>query len=234
MKTPPLFLTLSGIIACLFFVSSCTFYDGSVTGNAALAEANYRYVGNVSASNKCVYVFHIGGNSKEAQITELKDNLRKRYPLRDGLAWANVSLEMKSGFYILFDVRKAVLSADIVDFWPDTNSAYAAYNGYYLNKSTFIPVPATANFATVRRDSLYNRLTLAAARKNNMENIQLKSLEFDQTRVNTEVVIYIANQPVRGIIFKKDFDTVYIAYLDRYGEVAYTMRRFGLYLTDQP
>lgn len=230
MKSPFVLTFSLFLMACMFLFTGCTFYDGSITGNAALANANYRYVGNITASNQCVYVFHLGGNSKESQITALKDNLRNKYPLRDGLAWANVSLEMKSGFYVLFDVRKAILTADIVDFWPDTNTTYADYNGYYLNKSTFIPVPATANFGTVNRDSLYERLSFAAARKSNLWNVPLQPVAFADAKVNSEVVIYIANKAVRGIIFKKDFDTVYIAYLNEYGEVDYTMRRFGMYL----
>jgi hypothetical protein len=56
------------------------------------------------------------------------------------LAWANVTAGMKTGFYVIFDKRKATLTADIIDFWPDTNTANSAYNGYYFNDSIFIPV----------------------------------------------------------------------------------------------
>jgi hypothetical protein len=196
-------------------------YNGNITGNAQLSGNNFRYVGKVAASNKCVYVFHWGGNVKETQITALKDELLKRYPLRNGLAWANVSLEMKTGFYILWDVRKAILTADIVDFWPDTNTLFSAYNGYYLNDTTYIPVAQNIETYTVTsQDSLMQRLLFMNAQIKHIDHKKLTRQKLSEITINSEVIFFKNKKPYRGIIISADYDyfTAVVAFLDEFGK----------------
>jgi hypothetical protein len=214
-------------------------YNGNITGNAQLSGNNFRYVGKVAASNKCVYVFHWGGNAKETQITALKDELRKRYPLRNGLAWANVSLEMKTGFYILWDVRKAILTADIVDFWPDTNTLFSAYNGYYLNDTTFIPVAQSIETYTVpSQDSLMQRLLFMNARKQLVDTKKLTRLKSNKILTNTEVIFLRNDKPYLGIVISVDYDffTGVVAFLDEFGKLKIVkddMRNFFTYTSSK-
>lgn len=219
-------------IIALFFIftlllNGCAIHDGQITGNAALSGNNYRYVGKVAATNKCVYVFFWGGNEKKAQISELKENLQKRYPLRNGLAWANVSVEMKTGFYILFDVRKAVLTADIVDFWPDTNTAFAAYNGYYYNDTTFIPVPNNLrNFTTANQDSLTQKLMFMNARQQNIDPKKIEFFAQNDIHIYSEVLIFMDDKPFFGIVLWPDVYGAEIGYLNEYGQYKTTKKDF--------
>ncbi len=212
------------LIVILFGVqllTSCAVYNGNITGNAQLSGNNFRYVGNVAASNKCVYVFHWGGNAKETQITALQNELQQRYPLRNGLAWANVSLEMKTGFYILWDVRKAILTADIVDFWPDTNTTFSAYNGYYLNDTTFIPVPKKIETYTVAsQDSLMQRLLFMNARKQLVDTKKLTKQKRSEILINSEVIFLRNEKPYQGIVISVDYDyyAAVVAILDEFGK----------------
>jgi len=208
------------ILLAMLFLSSCAIYNGNITGNAQLSGNNFRYVGKVAVSNKCVYVFHWGGNAKETQITALKEELQQRYPLRNGLAWANVSIEMKTGFYILWDVRKAILTADIVDFWPDTNTAFSAYNGYYLNETTFIPVPKNlGTYATIKQDSILQKLLFLNAQKQHTDYKNLKLIAENEINPGTQVLIKIKGKYVYGIV-QNSFDySVIVAYLNNYGEL---------------
>lgn len=224
MTTP--FFSRSKLIIILLgiqLLTSCAVYNGNITGNAQLGSNNFRYVGKVSASNKCVYVFHWGGNAKETQITALKNELQQRYPLRNGLAWANVSLEMKTGFYILWDVRKAILTADIVDFWPDTNTTFDAYNGYYLNDTTFIPVPQKIETLTkASQDSLIPRLLFMNARK--QQHVDIKKLaqqKRSEILVNSEVIFLRNDKSYLGIVISVDneFFTAVVAFLDEFGKL---------------
>lgn len=223
MVTP--FFSKFRLIVILFSVqllTSCAVYNGNITGNAQLSGNNFRYVGKVAASNKCVYVFHWGGNAKETQITALKDELQQRYPLRNGLAWANVSLEMKTGFYILWDVRKAILTADIVDFWPDTNTAFPAYNGYYLNDTTFIPVPPKMETYTVAiQDSLTPRLMFMNARIQHIDLEKLTRQQRSEILINSEVIFFKNEKPYPGIVISVDneFFTAVVAFLDEFGKL---------------
>lgn len=224
MITP--FFSKFRLIVILFgiqFIASCAVYNGNITGNAQLGCNNFRYVGKVSASNKCVYVFHWGGNAKETQITALKNELQQRYPLRNGLAWANVSLEMKTGFYILWDVRKAILTADIVDFWPDTNTTFAAYNGYYLNDTTFIPVPPKIEtYTKASQDSLIPRLLFMNARKQQLVDIKkLAQQKRSEILVNSEVIFLRNEKSYLGIVISVDneFFTAVVAFLDEFGKL---------------
>lgn len=223
MITP--FFSKFRLIVILFgiqFITSCAVYNGNITGNAQLSGNNFRYVGNVAASNKCVYVFHWGGNAKETQITALKNELQQRYPLRNGLAWANVSLEMKTGFYILWDVRKAILTADIVDFWPDTNTTFAAYNGYYLNDTTFIPVPQKIETHTLAgQDSLMQRLLFMNARKQLVDTKKLTQQKRSEILVNSEVIFLRNEKSYQGIVISVDneFFTAVVAFLDEFGKL---------------
>lgn len=237
----PFFSKFSLIITLLGIqlLTSCAVYNGNITGNAQLSGNNFRYVGKVAASNKCVYVFHWGGNAKETQITALKDELRKRYPLRNGLAWANVSLEMKTGFYILWDVRKAILTADIVDFWPDTNTLFSAYNGYYLNDTTFIPVAQSIETYTVpSQDSLMQRLLFMNARKQLVDTKKLTRLKSNKILTNTEVIFLRNDKPYLGIVISVDYDffTGVVAFLDEFGKLKIVkddMRNFFTYTSSK-
>lgn len=240
MITP--FFSKSKLIIILFgiqLLTSCAVYNGNITSNAQLGNNNFRYVGNVSASNKCVYVFHWGGNAKETQITALKNELQQRYPLRNGLAWANVSLEMKTGFYILWDVRKAILTADIVDFWPDTNTTFAAYNGYYLNDTTFIPVPQKKETYTVAsQDSLIPRLLFMNARKQPVDIKKLTQQKRSEILTNSEVIFLRNGKTYLGIVVSVDneFFTAVVAFLDEFGKLKIVkddMRSFFTYTTSK-
>jgi hypothetical protein len=132
---------------CLFVSASLLFACasvniGSVTGNAALSSNNFRYVGTVSATSTSTYVLGIGGMNKQNQVEMLRKELATLYPLRGGLAWANVGVSFSNSYYIFFNQRVATLTLDLVDFWPDTNASYKGFEGYYLIPDSFIVISA--------------------------------------------------------------------------------------------
>lgn len=207
-------LKLSSLIVGLsIFLNSCAFHDGTMSGNAALSNANFRQVGAIEASNKCVYVFGLGGNAKAAQITALKQQLQKQFPLRNGLAWANVSLEMKTGFYVLFSARKATLAADIIDFWPDTNTTYSAYNGYYLNDSSYIYVPQQLKMETRNTDLLFDILKILSATKDRNTISKLTLSEVYELTKNTEVAFNYRKKLYKGIVLNTETSNTELKYV---------------------
>jgi len=215
------------VVLQTLLIAGCAVHNGQITGNAALSGNNYKYVGTVSASNSCTYVFHWGGNAKKAQLRELKEKLQQRYPMRDGLAWANVTTEIKTGFYVIFDKRKATLTADIIDFWPDTNTTNAAYNGYYFNDSTFILIPVPIRNYTMK-DSLEMKLFKLNAEKQKRNTEPLLPLHYNNYAINREMIFYLKKQKTIGIIQSLDSATLRacLAYLDNEGNVKITYRNF--------
>jgi hypothetical protein len=126
-------------IASLSFSGCTTLHSGIIQGNANLSGNDFRYAGRVSASNRTVYVLGMGGAAKQNQVEQLREELLTKYPLRSGLAWANVGVTYRSTDYLfLVVVNRATLVLDIIDYWPDTNTLHSDYTGYYLNPSKFI------------------------------------------------------------------------------------------------
>ena len=202
MKTKKNCLTLLLLLAVFIALNSCTsIYNGNIAGSTVISNGPYRHVGTVSVSNRCVYVFHIGGSGKNSQIIKLKEDLQKRYPLRYGLAWTNVAVEMKTGFLVLWDVRKATLSVDLIDFWPDTNTTYANYKGYYFNDSVYIPIPQSiAQINTNKTDSITSRLTfLNASKKNAFLNKFVKVNPFEDV-LGKEIFVYYRGKLTYGVV----------------------------------
>jgi hypothetical protein len=111
---------------------------GQLSGNAALSGNNFRYAGTVSATNTATYVFGIGGIKIGNQVDKLREELAYQYPMRSGLAWANVSVTFSTSQYLFVHQRQATITLDLIDYWPDTIQAYSGYNGYYLKPGMFI------------------------------------------------------------------------------------------------
>ena len=105
------------------FLQSCAFYNGTMTGNAAISDANFTVAGFASGTARCTYVFGIGGLKKDGLVLEAKRNMYNTYPLAPGQAFANVTVDFKRGYYILFARTVCTITADIIDFneMPSSN-----------------------------------------------------------------------------------------------------------------
>jgi len=125
---------------------------------------------------------------------------------------------MKTGFYVIFDKRKATLTADIIDFWPDTNTANSAYNGYYYNDSIFIPVPIPIRNESIKKDSLEIKLLRLNAEKMKRITNPLVKVDIYSPLIDKEVII-LRKQPTIGIIIRTHEYRVDVAYLSVDGMV---------------
>lgn len=226
MKTRKNYLTFFLFLTALLVLNSCTsIYTGNIAGNTVVNNVPYRHIGTVSVSNRCVYVFHIGGSGKKSQIIKLKEDLQKRYPLRNGLAWTNVAVEMKTGFFVLWDVRKATLSVDLVDFWPDTNTRYANYCGYYFNDSIYIPIPQrVARINTNKTDSITSRLTFLNADKKNVFLNKFIKVNPVEDILGKEIFVYYKGQLTYGIVEWYQDDYARVSILNARGQLKKILR----------
>lgn len=103
----------------LAFCSSCAFHNGMMTGNAVLSNNNFKVTGVTTSSAQTTKVLGIGGLNKEALVYEAKIGLYKGINLKQGEALANISVDWKNAFYILFSKTTLTLSADIIQFMDE-------------------------------------------------------------------------------------------------------------------
>ncbi len=96
--------------------TSCAIHSGMMTGNAAISDGNFKVVKVATGTAKATKVFGLGGLGKDALVFEAKKNLLTNYPLKEGQALANVTVDFKNSFIIIINVEKVTVTADIVEF----------------------------------------------------------------------------------------------------------------------
>jgi hypothetical protein len=110
------FTLIAACIAVMFLVSSCATHFGGMSGSAALSSKNFRYQGLATGQAQTLQVFGLGGLAKDGLVAEAKKNLLLNYPLKDGQALANVTVDFKFSVVFFVIIRKATVTADIVEF----------------------------------------------------------------------------------------------------------------------
>lgn len=104
------------IVLIAFIFSSCAFHSGVMTGSASITDANFKYVALAKGTSTTTQVFGIGGLKKKALVFEAKKDLLFNYPLRNGQALANVTVDLKKTFVFIVVKTRVTVTADIVDF----------------------------------------------------------------------------------------------------------------------
>lgn len=109
-------LLLFSLIALL--TSSCAFHAGMMTGNASISDNNFRVVKIIDGQASTTHILGIGGLSKSALVLEAKRDMLKNYPLMKGQAIANVTVDFKRTYILLYMTTEVTVSADVIDFNP--------------------------------------------------------------------------------------------------------------------
>ncbi|MFK8038724.1 MAG: DUF6567 family protein [Crocinitomicaceae bacterium] len=191
-------------IALMFLLHSCAYYNGSMTGNAAISDANFTVAGFATGTSQSIYVFGIGGLNKDGMVIEAKRNMYTTYPLEPGQAFANVTVDFKRGFYLLFNRTICTITADIIDFngqansedFININSEITKNVTYHLNNfkvgekiffcenNTFKPIEATITafrngkaeirFAKTKGNLTHNNVSLSSLYKISNDSALLK------------------------------------------------------------
>jgi len=104
------------LLALTATINSCAFHSGVMTGNAALSDANFKVVDYAIGTSETIKIFGLGGVATDALVLEAKRNLYENYPLKEGQALANISVDFKRAFFPILSKDKVVISADIIDF----------------------------------------------------------------------------------------------------------------------
>lgn len=97
-------------------MSSCAFHNGNMTGNASLHARNFEIKTIVMGTAKTSHVFGIGGLKQRALVYEAKKDLYRSYPLSEGEAFANISVDFKRSYFFIVNTTIATITADVVEF----------------------------------------------------------------------------------------------------------------------
>lgn len=114
-----LIILLSGTL-----LSSCAFHSGNMTGNASLNARNFEIKTIVMGTAKTSHVFGIGGLKKQALVYEAKKDLYRSYPLSEGEAFANISVDFKRSYFFIVNTTVATITADVVEFKEDSYNSF--------------------------------------------------------------------------------------------------------------
>jgi hypothetical protein len=102
-------LSITAIMA-----NSCAFHSGMMTGNAEIS-SNSEIIGFATGKSKTSLVFGIGGLDSQTLVRDAKRDMYSKYPLKQGQAYANVTVDWQKAFYFIVVVNTLTISADIVD-----------------------------------------------------------------------------------------------------------------------
>ena len=109
-------IALFSIAAMAMLFSSCAVHNGIGMSNASLSENNFTIVKFAKGDVATTKIFGLGGLSKDAMVAEAKQELLANYPLQEGQALANMTVDWKMSFYFFVVVTKCTVTADIVQF----------------------------------------------------------------------------------------------------------------------
>ncbi len=98
----------------LIFLSGCAFHSGMMTANPEYTQNNLELKELATAEANSVRFLGIGGLSKQALVLEAKKNLYQNYPLNQGQAYANISVDIRDLYLFIYHKTTITLSADII------------------------------------------------------------------------------------------------------------------------
>ena len=107
----------------MILLSSCALHKGLTTNlntnttEVVLSQNNYKVVERVIGKSQTLYVFGIGGHTKEGLIAEAKANmLSNANILGSSKAIVNETVEIKNSLFPFVRKCKVIVSAYVVEF----------------------------------------------------------------------------------------------------------------------
>ncbi len=129
-------------------LTSCATHNGMISSSSLNKPVVYEDIAyGVSQTNM---ILGFGGLSKDALILEAKKELINNRPLKENETYANFTVDFKRSFFPFYNSTKATMSADVVRFSADSQTAI--YSDLYKHKLTS---KSLANTLFAIGDSVY-------------------------------------------------------------------------------
>ncbi|TCO08266.1 DUF6567 family protein [Natronoflexus pectinivorans] len=111
------------LITSLFILSSCGIHQGLTTNanlnstEVVLAKNNYKVISSVEGQSEAMFIFGIGGLSKNAMIAEARNQMLSRAELvGNSRAVINETVEIKHSIFPIIRMYKVMVSGYVVEF----------------------------------------------------------------------------------------------------------------------
>ena len=117
MKKNEIKLVIIGLVTLLF--TSCATHQGLMQNSASLSSANFSYVKQqIQGKASATYIFGIGGLGKKTLVDNAKQRMIKSNLnlLSSNQALANITVNFKTSYYLLFMNVGCTVTADVVQF----------------------------------------------------------------------------------------------------------------------
>lgn len=114
MKKNLLYISIA--LLTIFSFSGCAVHNGFMSDSVSLSKNNFKMVRYAEGTASTTKFFGLGGLAKNALVAEAKKDLMQNYPLKDGQALANVTVDFKNSFVFFIMKTKVTVTADIVEF----------------------------------------------------------------------------------------------------------------------
>jgi hypothetical protein len=111
------------------------FNSGGLNESAMLTKNNFKILGSVKSESKTVIVLGFGGLRTKALISETKRKLYKSYSLKQGQAFANMSLDFNKKFWLFGLTTTCTIDADVVQFLESDFYKIDTSNTQMINQS---------------------------------------------------------------------------------------------------
>ena len=163
------------ILFCIIFTACRSVFYGNYNPSIAITGDDHIFLKNVSTQVNAYYFLGIGGNEHNELIKEAKEKLYAENSLQEDNYLANVIIDFKHSWYLLFfsEELTLTLTADVVNF------------NYYKG----MPADSILKFYKVNRDDIKMRVDSANKMINKPPVTNLS------TRFNT---VSFKNKPIIG------------------------------------
>lgn len=112
-----LIFLFSGIL----LISSCTFHRGMMSGNMYAKTSETDFIQFSIGRSSTVRLLGFGGAKTQGLVFDAKNDLYYNYPLKEGQAYANFTVDIQDFYFLIFSKTTAIVSADIVG--PSSSTA---------------------------------------------------------------------------------------------------------------
>ena len=108
-----------GVVSILVLSSCVSMHTGLTASSASLSKNNFTYIAkNVQGSASVTQYISLIPGTKNALVNDAKQEILKKYPLKDNQALSNITIDFKSSLILGPVIRKTkcTVTADIVEF----------------------------------------------------------------------------------------------------------------------
>ena len=119
IKTSLMRTLILGLVSILVLSSCVSMHTGLTASSASLSKNNFTYIAkNIQGSASVTQYIALIPGTKNALVNDAKQEILKKYPLKDNQALSNITIDFKSSLILgpVIRTTKCTVTADIVEF----------------------------------------------------------------------------------------------------------------------